>query len=130
MDFSNSALYSASFSVFLLTPFDTWYYYFGSNLSLVLLIKNACNVILQSSKDEYITLPHGFIRVFILDFIGVILIKECWKKWGIEKNDIKRWSYRGMVYRRGVRPFSTLCTHTVRFCFKFNPPANSEFFPT
>ena len=35
-----------------------------------------------------------------------------------------------MVYRRGVQPFWTLCTHAVQLCFKFKPPANSEFFPT
>ena len=41
---SSSALYSASFSfkmfIFILTPFDTWdCYYFGLNLSLILLLK-------------------------------------------------------------------------------------------
>ena len=102
MDFSNNVLYSASFLLFFF-----W-------LLLILEI-----IILDQ------------ISVFILDFIGMILIKECWQKCRIHKNDIKRrWPCRWMVYRKGCQLFWTLCTHTARLCFKFKPSANSEFLPS
>ena len=87
---SNNALYSASLSfimfIFLLTPSDAKdYYYFESNLSLVLLIKVFLTK--KSSKHEErtfrheeitfcheeITFRHEFIFVFISYFIGEIL---------------------------------------------------------
>ena len=77
--------------LFLLTPFDTSdYYYFKSNLSLLLLMKgfftkNTCNVVLQSSKHEEITLPEEFMVVFILYFIGTILSKKYCQKWRARK---------------------------------------------
>ena len=67
--FSNNALCSACLSftmfIFLLTPFGTWDYYFRSNLSLMLLIKKACNVVFQSSKDEELSLSHEFFLIAI-----------------------------------------------------------------
>ena len=77
--------------IFLLTPFDTRdYYYFKSNLSLLLLTKvfltkNTCNVVLQSSKHEEITLPEEFMVAFILYFIGAILSKKYCQKWRAQK---------------------------------------------
>ena len=49
--------------------------FFESNLSLVLhvkvfLAKEACNVILQTCKQEEITFPRTFISWFIPYFIG------------------------------------------------------------
>ena len=49
---------------------------------------------LQSSKDEEITLAHESFWVFTLDFIGVILIKECWQKWG---GDSEKWYKEGVA---------------------------------
>ena len=91
---SSNALYSASLSfillLFLLITFDTWDFYFESNLSLVLLvkvllIKRACKVLLYSPKHEEITFLHNSIFVFILYLIEAILSKKCqevvgWKK--------------------------------------------------
>ena len=57
---SGNALYSASLTcrlfVIILTPFNTWdYYYFRLNVSLMLLMsffcKKACNVVFKSSKN-------------------------------------------------------------------------------
>ena len=43
--------------------------------------KKAFHIVLKSSKNEEITLPHEFIFVFIQYFIGVMLLeKSCQKR--------------------------------------------------
>ena len=51
----------------------------------VFICKKACDVVLQSSKHEEITFPHGFAFVFISCFIGVILSKNVIKSGGFGK---------------------------------------------
>ena len=50
--------------------------------------KQACKVVLKSSKHEEITFPHGFIFMFIPYFIAAISSKKYWQKWG--EGEIKR----------------------------------------
>ena len=96
---SSNALYSASLSfiilLFLLITFDTWDFYFESNLSLVLLvkvllIKRACKVLLYSPKHEEITFLHNSIFVFIPYLIEAILSKKMSRSGGLEKR-YKKW---------------------------------------
>ena len=61
--------------------------------------KKACNVVLQSSKYEEITLSHGFIFVFISYFLGGDIGKRMFAKVeSLEKKDKKR----GLLKRRGL----------------------------
>ena len=53
----------------------------------VYFIKEACNVVFQSFKNEEITLPHEFIFVFIDYFIEEILSKKSCQKWGVRKKE-------------------------------------------
>ena len=61
-----------------------------------------CNLI-NVKKNNFC---HKFIFVFVSNFIGVILSKKYFQKWGVGEKDMKgQWPYReGVVYRRGFKP--------------------------
>ena len=102
--------------LFLLTAF--WYFGFllrwiKSQPGVVyksVAYNKSCNLVLQSFKHEKMTLPHGFIFVFILYFIGAVLPKKCYQKCGLQKKIKRRgWLYRrGIVYRRGLNFLYTI----------------------
>ena len=81
---SNNNLYSRSLSftmfIFPLTPFDTY---------KSIAHKKAYNIVFWSSKHKEITMPHESTFVFIRYFIGTIVPKECYQKWGGLKKYIK-----------------------------------------
>ena len=72
--------------------------------------KKACNIVFKSSKNENLILPNEFIFVFILYFIGAILLKKSCQKHGALKIYEKGGMAikRGAVYRRGAQIFCTL----------------------
>ena len=108
------------FFFLLVLILETVTYYFGLNLSHVLLIKvlfikKACNFVIWSSKNKRIALPHEFIFMFIRYFSGAILSKKSCQKRGVWKN-IKRgrgWSSShigGLPVQGAVgQTFCTLC---------------------
>lgn len=74
-----------------------------TNLNLVwhvkvLLIKNECNVVLQSSKHAEITVPHEFIFEFTSYTIWVILSKKCCQRWGVQKKYIKGYGHIRVLF--------------------------------
>ena len=88
---------------------------FPTNLTMVwyakvLLIKEECNVVLQSSKHEEITFPHEYLFVFTLYITGAILSKNVVNGGGFKKIYIKgRWpNGGGLSIEGGVQTFYTL----------------------
>ena len=115
------------------TAFDTEDYYFRLNLSQVLLtkvllIKNAYNVVFQSSKNEEKILPNELFLCLSGISLGQYCRKSLAKSGGFRKNiqkGVGGWPYRkeGRVYRRGrsnhlhtMLFFSYKCT--LLFCWE------------
>ena len=111
--------------IFLLTPFDTWgCYYFGSNLSLMLLMKV---LLIKKHLTLFFSLLTWrinfatFIFVFVRYVIGEILSKNCCQM-GIGG---RGWQYIwGCVWKR-VQSFYIIWLHyelnhivsDIRICF-------------
>ena len=65
----------------------------------------AFNVVFQSSTNEEIAFPYEFIFVFILYFIGAILLEKCSQKQGVWKEYKKGGRpYRGLSMEGGFKP--------------------------
>ena len=59
-------------------------------------------------------MPHEVIFVFIRYFTGAIMSEKSCQKRGVWKKYVKGvWPYRGVVYKRGVQTFRTLCVKPV-----------------
>ena len=119
--FSNNSLYSVSLSctmfIFLSTPFNSWdCYYFGSDLSLVLLIKM---LLIKNHVTLFCSLHMSLFLVYCIYVIGTTLPKECCQKWRV-------------CLKKGSQAFCTMwAIHKIKFKtvqmlfqYKFQQPSD------
>ena len=70
-----------------------------------LSIKNHLMLFFSLLKNEEITFLHVFIFVFILYYIGTILLEKLSQKWGVWKEyENGGWPYRGLSIEGGFKP--------------------------